>query len=1154
MVLCPSCGTENADDAKFCDECGARLGAACATCGASLRPGAKFCRECGTPVAPSPGGAARPAAAAGAPAAERRLVSVLFADLVGFTTLADGRDPEETRELLTRYFDLARETVERYGGTIEKFIGDAVMAVWGAPVAQEDDAERAVRAALDLVSSVRSLSSDLQARAGVLTGGAAVTLGATNQGMVAGDLVNTASRLQAAAAPGTVLVGEATKRAAGLAIAFEPAGDQVLRGKTTPVPAFRALRVVGERGGRNRSETLEAPFVGRDDELRMLKDQFHATSRDQRARLVSIIGPAGIGKTRLAWEFSKYADGVAEPVWWHVGRSPAYGEAISFWALAEMVRSRCRLTDGDDEPTTRAKVAETVREHVPDEAERRWIEGALLALLGVGGATTGSAELFAAWRTFFERLSDTGIVALVFEDFNNADGGLVDFVEHLLEWGRGRPIFVLTMARPDLLDRRPDWHAKRNVTAMALEPLTDAAMHELLAGLVPGLPESAVEVIIARADGMPLYAVETVRMLLAEGRLELQDGIYRPVGDLSLIAVPETLTALIASRLDSLDPSERALTHDAAVLGQSFTPSGLAAVSGVPEADLAPRLRSLVRHEILGVSADPRSPERGQYGFVQGLIREVAYNTLARADRKARHLAAARHFESLGSDEFAGIVADHLLAAYHGSPEAADAEELGARARAALATAAARASALGSHVQAAAFCRQALAVTDDPAARAELLAKAGKELGFAAVYTDAVNDLQEAVALYESVGDRRAVAMTSVALATTLGWATRFDEALPMVNAAIDDAADLDDELALASLVLARGRLLMIAEEYGPSLAETDRALEVFERLEYLPLLAEGLVLRGVALLPSGRAYEGLAVARAGIDLLTEIGLSVEALGTQVSLIATLGVRDPAVALAMARPAMAECRRLGIRSRLIGLVGNAAEIACWIGDWEFVTAETTSLLEGDLGDVDRAWLLNPLVLTRGWRGEPLGPEGAELDRLSEALGDRLDMQVNKLDYEALRNLGAGRVAEARTAALGLARLSQLNAPAALPIAARAAVWARDAEALRDDLQMMAASNARGRALALRRQALGAAAAGLEGRAEEARKGLLDAQRGLLDSGVAFDAALIGIDAAVVLGSNDPAAIAAAEVARPILERLGAVQFLAMLDAGGPIPG
>jgi class 3 adenylate cyclase len=556
------------------------------------------------------------------PAAELRLVSVLFADLVGFTTLTEHQDAEETRELLSRYFDLARSVIGMYGGTVEKFIGDAVMAVWGTPTSHEDDAERAVRAGLELVAAVHSLGPSIVARAGVMTGEAAVTIGALGQGMVAGDLVNTASRLQSVAAPGTVLVGEATMRASSAAITFESAGEHALKGKSAPVPAWQALRVVAMRRGRSGAGTLEPPFVGRDEELRQLKELFHATSREGRARLVSVVGPGGIGKSRLAWEFLKYIDGLVEEVWWHAGRSPAYGDGITFWALGEMVRSRCGLLETDDERTTRAKVSETLAAHVTDESERRWIESAILTLLGLE-AGVGSEQLFSGWRMFFERLAATGPVVMVFEDFHHADSGLIDFVDHMMEWSRNLPVMILTLARPELVDRRPDWGAgKRSFTSLHLEPLSDSDMRTMLAGLVPGLPPSAVNTIVARADGVPMYAVETVRMLVVEGKLVQEGGVYLPTGDLATLAVPETLTALIASRLDALEPADRALVQDAAVLGQNFTLAGLTAVSGIAADKLEARLRPLVRRELFRLESDPRSPERGQYAFVQALDRK----------------------------------------------------------------------------------------------------------------------------------------------------------------------------------------------------------------------------------------------------------------------------------------------------------------------------------------------------------------------------------------------------------------------------------------------------------------------------------------------------------------------------------------------------
>ena len=592
-MICSNCGTDNKAGRKFCVACGTPLAAACPNCGSAVDPRDVFCGECGSPLSVSAPAIARQAPLAAAPVAERRLVTVLFADLVGFTPFAEERDAEDVRDTLTRYFELASDVITRYGGRVEKFIGDAVMAVWGAPTAREDDAERAVRAALDLADDVRVLGDAIQARVGVLTGEAAVTLAATNQGMVAGDLVNTAARLQAAAPPGAVLVGEATRRAAEKAIAFEEAGPQVLKGKTSPVPAWRALRVVAQRGGQGRSDLPEPPFVGREEEMRLLKDLLATTGRDRRSRLVAISGPGGIGKSRLAWELEKYVDGISETIYWHRGRSPSYGEGIAFWALGEMVRRRCHLAEGDDEATTRERVRATVAEFVPGEEDRRWVEPSLLTLLGVEPAPAGGRDtLFAAWRIFFERVAERGTTVLLFEDLQWADPGLLDFVEHVLEWARNVPLLVVTLARPELLDHRPDWGADvRNLTRLALEPLSDAAMRELLTGFVPGLPDPAVAAILQRADGIPLYAVETVRALVADGRLVAADGAYRPARELGTLAIPETLRSLIASRLDALEPADRALVADASVLGQAFGIGGLGALCGLEGPALEARLQ-----------------------------------------------------------------------------------------------------------------------------------------------------------------------------------------------------------------------------------------------------------------------------------------------------------------------------------------------------------------------------------------------------------------------------------------------------------------------------------------------------------------------------------------------------------------------------------
>ena len=446
----------------------------------------------------------------------------------GFTARSEEQDPEEVRDLLSRYFESARQVIERYGGTVEKFIGDAVMAAWGTPVAQEDDAERAVRAALDLVAAVTELDGRLQARAGVLTGEAAVTVGAEGQGMVAGDLVNTASRVQAAAEPGSVLVGEATRRTTEAAIAYADAGQHELKGKAEPAQLWHALRVTAGRGGLMRTKGLEPPFVGRSRELRLVKDLFHACTDERQAHLVQVTGIAGIGKSRLGWEFFKYMDGLEKTFFWHRGRCLAYGEGVTYWALAEMVRGRADILEGEDRASALAKLRETVETYVIDPAERTFVEPRLAHLLGLEERTASEkTDLFAGWRMFFERLAEEDPVLMVLEDLQWADPSLLEFIDYLLEWSRAYPIFVMTLARPD--DAAVSLAAsRRNATSIYLEPLPADAMEQLLTGLVPGLPEQLRGQILARAEGVPLYAVETVRMLLDRGLLVQEGPVYRP--------------------------------------------------------------------------------------------------------------------------------------------------------------------------------------------------------------------------------------------------------------------------------------------------------------------------------------------------------------------------------------------------------------------------------------------------------------------------------------------------------------------------------------------------------------------------------------------------------------------------------------------------
>jgi len=1177
-LICPGCGATNQPGQRFCGDCGTRLATVCPTCGAATQPGQKFCGDCGSklgdaatavPAAPAGGpttgaGPAAPVAAGArlpgqvAPVAERRLVTVLFADLVGFTPFAEERDSEDVRETLTRYFDTATEVIERYGGTVEKFIGDAVMAVWGTPTAREDDAERAVRAAMDLVEGVTGLGAGIQVRAGVLTGEAAVTLGATNQGMVAGDIVNTAARIQAAAPPGTVLVGEATFHAASAAIAFEEAGEQALKGKAAPVAVWRALRVVAEVGGRKRSDTLEAPFVGRDDELRLIKEIFHGAARDGRTRLVSVTGIAGIGKSRLAWEFEKYLDGVLQRVWWHHGRSPAYDQGLTFWPLSEMIRGRCGLAELDDAETTRTKVAEAVAQHVTEPAERRWIEAALLALLGVERATVDGRpaspdELFAAWRTFFERMADTGPVVMVFEDLHWADVGTLDFIDHLLDWAKSIPLTIVTLARPELLERRPTWGAgRRNFVGMSLEPLTEPAMRALLTGLVPGLPESAVKVIVDRADGIPLYAVETIRTLVSEKRLEERDGVYVPTGDLAELAIPDTLTALIAARLDGLDPADRALLLDAAVLGQSFTPSGLAAISGVSAADIEPRLKVLVQREILVPALDPRSPERGQYAFVQALIREVAYNTLSKRDRKDRHLAAARHFESIGSEELASALAGHYLAAHALAAAGPEADALAAQARIALKAAAERAAALGSPAQAARFFEQLLAVTTNVADQVDALEQAGVLASAASQHGEAINHLGRALELAETTGDALLILRVKGIYAQLLIQGKRMAQA----GALLDIESVPDDLRSSREFVAFSGQLARwhyLSERPREAIEIVDRILELAEHGDYVEVLADTLVTKGSALNVLGRTREGIAVLQAGRALAESAGQTAVILRAINNLSTSYAVIDVRAGYDTLLEGMAFARRLGVRNWVLSFTSNLGFSGFMVGEWDTAEAELEAALADAEDPSDRGLLIDNLLSIRYGRGEDGAALRAELVAINEAAPD-MGYGTLVTDTDAMAAFASGDFRAAVGLFEEMAQQAASGAQIPLVFGTRTALMLQDEALARRLLVAVRDAGFHGPSIHAWVTELTAGLDALGGRRAEAHSGFREALRFYRSVRQTLDEAMIALTMLRTLGPDDVDARNAEVGARAIFESLRATPFLAHLDtclAGPP---
>jgi class 3 adenylate cyclase/tetratricopeptide (TPR) repeat protein len=1158
---CAACGTENRPDRRFCRQCGLPLANICGVCSAGNEPGDRFCGNCGTTLGSAEAAPAQAAVEpASGPTTERRFVSVLFLDLVGFTALAESRDPEEVQTLQRRYFDLARDVIGRYGGTVEKFIGDAVMAVWGTPVAFEDDPERAVRAALDLVGSVAGLDTGdpnlhLQARAAVLSGDAAVSLGVTGQGMVSGDLVNTASRLQGAAAAGSVLVGDATRRATEAAISYESVGSATLKGKQEGVDAWRAVAVLAGRGGAGRAEVLEPPFVGRDSEFRMLKELLHATGGERRARLISITGIAGIGKSRLAWELDKYIDGIAEDIYWHQGRSPAYGEGVAFWALGEMVRARAGIAETDAQPVARERLEATIADFVPDAEERRWLGPRLAALLGLEEMpATERADLFAAWRTFFERVSDRGTTILVFEDLQWADQGLFDFIEAMLEWSRAHPILIVTLARPEVTERRPTWGAgQRNFAALHLEPLPDATIGELLVGLAPGIPEAMLARIVARAEGVPLYAVETVRMLVGRGELVADEaGAYQMVGDPATLEVPETLRGLIAARLDALEPADRSLVQDASVLGLSFTPAALAAISGAQPAAVEAGLGRLVRREVLRLDADPRSPERGQYAFVQGLLQEVAYGTLARPERRARHLAAVRFFEATGNEEIAAIVADHYLLAFRATPPGPEADALAAQARLALRAAGERSAALHSHLQAIGFFERALEVTPESVERAVLHERAGEAARAGADYQPAERHLVEAVAAYRGISDLSGLARSAAALGRVLHAQSAIERSVALLEPMLPEVGGLGDDAGLAAFLAELARAYMFVARTDLGLPIVDRGLAMAERLELIAVIADAMVTKGNLLEEAGRPREATALTRGAASLAQANGLPAIQVRALNNLVVRLWVEDPRESWSVALEAVDVARRIGDREWLLGTVGFAGSFATNLGRWDEALAMIDEADRPDLPASDRVAFAGIRLTILAYRGEVEAAQAIfdEVAPLRGLLGRQEDAAFPHFERSVIL-WSRGRDAEALTEAMEGSALAPSVALWGAWTAAPAAFALRDVAALRQVVDVADGAWDRGRYVAALRRYLHGGLAILEGRVEAGIHDVLAAAGYMRECDARLDLLLTLLGLVLVAPPDHPAVPDAVLEARAIIEALGARAIGESLERAAP---
>jgi tetratricopeptide (TPR) repeat protein len=911
------------------------------------------------------------------------------------------------------------------------------MAVWGVPTAHEDDAERAVRAGLEIVASVTAMGADLGApeltmRVGVVTGEVAVTLGATSQGMVAGDAVNTASRVQSAATPGRVWVDDTTRSLSSAAISFTDVGAHSLKGKATPVQLWEAGAVVAEVGGGQRVDGLEAPLTGRDRELRLVKELFHAAEESGRPRLVVIDGEPGVGKSRLAWEFEKYIDGLSAITRWHRGRCLAYGDGVAFWALAEAVRARLGLLEGDVGDVVAEHLDTALDQFVADPTERAWLRPRLGVLVGIGGGGFGREELFAAWTAFFEHLSrgtgpdDATPVVLVIDDAHYADEGLLDFIDHLLA-SASCAIFVLALARPELLARRHDLGGRRT-TVVRLDPLDDAAMGRLLDGLVEGLPAHTRTALIDRAEGVPLFAVETVRALIDRDAVIPRGGRYVPADgvevDLDSIGAPASLQALIAARLDALAPAERQAVTDASVMGMAFTRDGLARLCPDLE-DLDEVLASLVRKEIFSLSTDRFSAEVGQYRFVQSMVRQIAYGTQSRRDRKQRHLAAADYLAAEpDAADLAVVIAQHVLDALDASgADDPDRPRLTERARELLEAGAARARTLGSHTEAQHHLETALARTEPPdrAVVARINYEAALAASDAGDYAGAIDHARTATALFDDLGMSpeagRSVATHALALASIgdnsgalaiaeLRWAA-------LTNRADTDAAVLDLANCLAFANAGLGR-------YDEMSQFTDRAILIAEARNDLRSLSRALRQMAVRYVSLGAPITALALNRASADIVRDLGLQnalAGALGNQVTIQFT---RDLDAALANSRESVEAARRGGVRASIETTLTNRL-LALWTAGRLAEARELLSSISDDAQDPSVRMFLHGISR---WIDDALGLSAADRT-IPEVTSD----EIGDNEY-SLAWLGHTKVVEAldRRDTAGAAQLAERTLP------------------------------------------------------------------------------------------------------------------------------
>jgi class 3 adenylate cyclase/tetratricopeptide (TPR) repeat protein len=941
MAHCPACGEENPERAKFCLECGAALSVA-------------------------------------APLEERKVVSILFCDLVGFTAASENADPEDVRARIRPYHARVREEIERFGGTVEKFIGDAVMAVFGAPVAHEDDAERAVRAGLQVLEAIEELNAadpalSLQVRVGVNTGEAVVSLDARlelGEGLVAGDVVNTASRLQGVAPVNAVAVSEQTYRATERVFEWARLEPVAVKGKAEPLALWRPVRPRA-RFGLEVIRSTTTPLVGRELERSLLIGTFERAAQQSACQLVTVVGEPGVGKSRLCTELIGYVQERPGLVRWRQGRCLPYGDGIVFWALGEIVKAECGILESDTPAQAAAKLERAVAEDDPDRA---WLLARLAPLVGAPAEPAGQEETFAAWRRFCESLAAERTTVLVFEDLHWADDALLAFLEHLADWAEGVPLLLLCTARPELYEQHPTFGANaRNGQRINLSPLSDTETAQLVSALLERavLPAETQRALLERAGGNPLYAEEFVRLLADRG----------PAAEGS--EVPESVHALIAARLDTLAPERKSLLQDASVLGKVFWTGALAAMSHRDAGEVEQALHELARKELVRSSRTSSIEGEREYGFWHVLVRDVCYGQIPRAARAARHEAAATWIEEKAGErveDLADVLAHHYQAALELSRAAGagEQEHLQAQAVRYLALAGERALALDIDR---AERQLALALELVPAPnskRAGLLehwAQAAQQQGR---MKEARRAFEEAAAILRDQGEPLAAGRVLTRLALVVHrLGDSYAEELLAEARELLEAQPAGPEL-VTFYSYSAGRYAL-TNRFAEAVANAERALALAADLD-LPEPAFALQWRGLGRCGLDDA-EGVADVRQALELAHEQGLGREAgvIHGNLSWV-VYAYEGPQAALEAATEAIDFCERRGITEvALQNRAGRATNLAD-VGQTEQALADATELADrlepvGDIAYVEPRAVQLRLHAARGTPHDAPDPEG-----------------------------------------------------------------------------------------------------------------------------------------------------------------------------------